>query len=127
MPAAKQKTGPQQVRYVGPADARMITKEEWAAIGINVEKGTVWTADNTYTISTEDLNPDQLAYFSTDSDFVTRDDDEDHSEERVMLLRKRFSAGSQATASFIDNIKGGWIRPERVVYEGPANPPEKLT
>jgi hypothetical protein len=127
MPASKKEAPPAQVRYVGLADARMVTKEDWAAIGITVEKGTVWTADNTYTVSTEELNPDQLAYLSTDADFVVRSGDGDAPEERTQLLKKRFTAGGQSTASFIDNVRGGWIRPERVLYEGPANPSEELT
>jgi hypothetical protein len=120
-------SGPKQVRYIGAADARMIQKAEWAAIGIEAEVGTAWTADNSYTVPTKDLNKDQMAYLSTDADFVVRSSDDDEPEERTRLLQKRFSAGGQQTASFIDNVKGGWIAPQRVVYEGPANPPADLT
>lgn len=121
------KAPPRQVRYIGMANARMITAQEWGQVGITCDTGSVWSAENRYMLPEDQFNPEQLLFLEQDSEFVFRDSDNDNREERMRLLQRSLSAQSQRVASDLDHVKGNWANsPQGVVYEGPAEPPADL-
>ena len=58
------------IRYVGEATRRIISKEDWASIGIESEGGDQWTIANDLKVETASLSQDKINYLlKTDGRF----------------------------------------------------------
>ena len=64
------KHGVKAVKYIGIADVRRITDEEWAATGIRGQETTIWTAANGFTILGDRFTQGAIDYFGDDPQFV---------------------------------------------------------
>lgn len=62
--------GVKAVKYLGVADIRSISSEEWKAAGVRGQDATVWSAENGFTILGERFNKSALSYFADDPEFA---------------------------------------------------------
>lgn len=50
------------VKYVGSADVRVITDEQWLGAGVTEQKTVEWNRANGHEVNASDLNADALRY-----------------------------------------------------------------
>jgi hypothetical protein len=62
--------GVKAVKYIGVADVRRITDEEWAATGVRGQDTTTWNAGNGFTILGDRFTQGAIDYFNDDQGFV---------------------------------------------------------
>ena len=62
--------GVKAVKYIGVADIRRITSDDWGAVGVRGQASTSWTSANGFTVLGEHLNASAIDYFKDDDDFV---------------------------------------------------------
>ena len=64
------------VKYIGVADVRRISDDDWDKIHIRMQGTVVWDAGNGFTVLGERLRDGAIAYLRSDPDFVVVDEEE---------------------------------------------------
>ncbi len=62
--------GVKAVKYIGLADNRVITGEQWGATGIRGQETTIWSAENGFTILGDRFGKGALDYLEEDAGFA---------------------------------------------------------
>lgn len=63
------------VKYIGVADIRRISDDDWDAIKVRMQGTVQWDAANGFTVLGERLRDGAVAYLRSDPEFVVVDDD----------------------------------------------------
>ena len=64
------------VKYIGVADVRRISDDDWDKIHLRMQGSVVWDAVNGFTELGERLRDGAIAYLRSDPDFVVVDEEE---------------------------------------------------
>lgn len=64
------------VRYIGIADIRRISDDDWDNIKVRLQGTVQWSKANGFTVLGSHLRDDAVAYLHTDPDFVVIAEDE---------------------------------------------------
>lgn len=58
------------VKYIGVADVRRISDDDWDKISVRMQGTVVWDASNGFTVIGERLRDGAIAYLRSDPEFV---------------------------------------------------------
>lgn len=64
------------VKYLGVADIRRISDDDWDAIHVRMQGTVQWDASNGFTVLGERLRDDAIAHLRTDPEFAIIADDD---------------------------------------------------
>src|SRR5687767_13787916 len=99
------------VRYVGTADVRMITKDEWRGAGVKDQDTVVWNRANRWTVPLEDISDNARPFIEDDPGLVVFDSDARKKEpERpttVQVPIEGYPGGGDATGAGTTGVAAG--------------------
>jgi hypothetical protein len=64
------------VKYIGVADVRRISDDDWDAIKVRMQGTVIWDASNGFTVLGERLRDGAVDYLRTDPEFVVVADEQ---------------------------------------------------
>jgi hypothetical protein len=68
--------GIKAVKYIGIADVRRISDDDWRAIGVRMQGDLEWSKLNGFTVLGDRLRDGAVKYLETDLDFAVIREDE---------------------------------------------------
>lgn len=64
------------VKYIGVADVRRISDDDWDKIGVRLQGTVIWEATNGFTVLGERLRDGAMDYLRSDPEFVVVNEEE---------------------------------------------------
>ena len=64
------------VKYIGIADVRRISDDDWDNVSVRLQGTVIWDAGNGFTVLGERLRDGAVAYLQSDPDFVVVHEEE---------------------------------------------------